>query len=72
MNLYNSTFNNNSARYGGAFYVIKGDIWFKVVEFDSHLFRVGGVFLSGPLFRKVKQWENDGGGMMQIHYRYGF
>lgn len=52
--------------------VIKGDIWFKVVEFDSHLFRVGGVFLSGPLFRKVKQWENDGGGMMQIHYRYGF
>ncbi len=52
--------------------VIKGELWFKVVEFDEHLFRIGGIFLSGPLFRKIREWENDGGGMMQIHYRYGF
>jgi hypothetical protein len=52
--------------------IVKGELWFKVVEFDEHLFRIGGVFLSGPLFRKTNEWENDGGGMMQIHYRYGF
>ncbi len=52
--------------------ILKGDIWFKVLEFDSHLFRIGGIFLSSPIFRKINEWENEGSGMFQIYYRYGF
>ena len=52
--------------------IIKGDVWFKVFEIQPHVFRLGGVFLSAPVFRNVKEWEVEGSGMIQIHYRYGF
>ena len=42
MNLYNSTFNNNSARYGGAFYVVKGDIYIDGSKFNHNNASSGG------------------------------
>jgi len=51
--------------------IIKGDVWFKLLEIPPHVFRLGGVFISSPLFRDVQKWENEGSGMIQIHYRYG-
>ncbi len=61
--------NLNLRYYDG---IIKGDVWFKVFEMQPHVFRLGGVFMSSPVFRKVSEWEIEGSGMIQIHYRYGF
>ncbi len=60
---------NLSLRYYDS--IIKGDVWFKLLEIPPHVFRLGGVFISSPLFRNVQKWENEGSGMIQIHYRYG-
>ncbi len=45
--------------------------WLKVLQFGNHSFRFETHYVSAPFARKAHQWEDDGGALFQIRYRYG-
>ncbi len=53
--------------------IMRMKFWFKVFELSSgHLFRLETAFISNPYYRPLREWENEGSGMVGIRYRYGF
>ncbi len=63
-------FGSKTKYYDG---IIKFASWLKLVEFDGgHQIRFETQLVSPPIVRKKRAWENDGGALVQLRYRYGF
>jgi hypothetical protein len=51
---------------------ISGQIWMKLIEFDSvGSFRFEVYFVTPSFLRAKMEWEGDGGTLFQLRYRYG-
>ncbi|MCF8240052.1 MAG: hypothetical protein K9J16_01595 [Melioribacteraceae bacterium] len=48
---------------------VKG--WIKLVEFSGHKFRFETLYQTAPVARQLRDWEVDGGFLVQLRYRYG-
>ena len=47
-------------------------IWLKLLELNKiHTLRLETLYISSPVGREMKEWENEGGVMFQLRYRYG-
>ncbi|MDP3148248.1 MAG: hypothetical protein Q8N83_03865 [Ignavibacteria bacterium] len=48
--------------------------WLKLAEISGgHIIRFEGTYISAPVARKNRPWENkEGGAILQLRYRYGF
>jgi hypothetical protein len=63
--------------YGGTVKVFDSQIktygWFKLLELDGgHVFRLGIIYITPPFARHKRDWETNGGALVQLRYRYGF
>jgi len=59
---------------GLSFYdsILKLNFWLQIYNKFPHNFRFGVTYISAPIFRNLRPWENDGSTMVGIIYRYGF
>ena len=47
-------------------------IWLKLLELNNiHTLRLETLYISSPVGREMEEWENEGGVMFQLRYRYG-
>lgn len=61
---------------GGSFKLYDGQLtakyWLKLAEFGpKHTLRFETIYVTPPILRSQRDWEVDGGLMMQLRYRYG-
>lgn len=72
---YNFVPNNNPLLGGDLRFFdsrIKALFWLKIVELSPiSTLRFETIYLSGPVARQNRIWENNGGVMFQLRYRYG-
>lgn len=51
-------------------------LWFKLMEFPKdnpmHMIRLETNIITDPVFRSLHEWENSGGVMFSLRYRYAF
>ncbi len=57
-----------------AFYnsVVNLNFWLQIYQKFPHNVRFGVQYISTPLFRNIRPWENNGGVFVGLIYRYGF
>ena len=63
--------------YGGTVKLFDSQIktygWLKLLELEGgHTFRVGIIYITPPFARHLRNWETNGGALVQLRYRYGF
>ena len=53
--------------------VLKFDFWLQLLKLKpNHVVRFTATYITEPLFRKVREWENDKSTMIGLNYRFGF
>ncbi len=53
--------------------VLKFDFWLQLLKLKpNHVVRFLATYITEPLFRKTREWENSKSTMIGLNYRYGF